>query len=197
MKFCPNCGSSVVDEATFCPACGTGIAASAPQQNAAPNYNYNNDPNFGAYATNYGSYVPAPAPVRPVEDPTDHTKEFDAQDISDNKVICMLIYLAGYIGIFVALLMAKTSKYVAFHVRQALKIEVTSILFSLAYVICAIVIGLIAFIPVLGWLIAGVYVLLGVAAPVTLVVIRIMCLIQICKGQAKEPALINKLTFLK
>ena len=186
MKYCPNCGSGVADDATFCPTCGaTFVAQQAPVN---PGYN----------APNYG-YAPAPAPVatRPVVDPTDHTKEFDAQDISDNKVICMLIYLAGYIGIFVALLMANTSKYVSFHIRQALKIEVVGLLFTLVSGIASVLIGLLALIPILGWIIAIVYALVVLAVPVVLFIVKIMCFFQICKGQAKEPALLNKLPFLK
>ena len=192
MKYCPNCGSGVADDATFCPTCGaTFVAQQAPAYNA-PNPGYNNAPNYG--------YAPAPVaakPARPAVDPTDHTKEFDAQDISDNKVICMLIYLAGYIGIFVALLMANTSKYVSFHIRQALKIEVVSLLFTLVSSLASILIGLIALIPILGWIIAAVYALAVLAVPVVLFIIKIMCFFQICKGQAKEPALLNKLPFLK
>ena len=130
-------------------------------------------------------------------DANDHTAEFDPRDISDNKVICMLIYLAGYIGIFVALLMANTSKYVSFHIRQALKIEVVSLLFTLVSGIASVLIGLIALIPILGWIIAIVYCLVVLAVPVVLFIVKIMCFFQICKGQAKEPALLNKLPFLK
>ncbi len=191
MKYCPNCGSGIADEATFCPTCGNAIAAAAPQQ--APNAGYNMP--YGN-AQPYG-YAPAPVAVAPKIDPTDHTAEFDAQDISDNKVVAMLIYLGGYIGIFVALLLANTSKYVSFHVRQALKLEVASLLFGLVAGVAGIVVGIIALIPILGWIIAFVYGLVVLAIPVAFFVIKIMCFIQICKGKAKEPALISKLTFMK
>lgn len=183
MKYCPICSSAVTDDATFCSVCGTQFVV---QQ--APNTGYNNAPNY--------NYNPAPVATRPA-DPTDHTSEFDPQDISDNKVICMLIYLAGYIGIFVALLMANTSKYVSFHIRQALKIEVVSLLFTLVSGIASVLIGLLALIPILGWIIAIVYCLVVLAVPVVLFIVKIMCFFQICKGQAKEPALLNKLPFLK
>lgn len=173
MKYCPNCGSGVVDEATFCPNCGNSVSNPA---NPAPGYNPNYNPNPG-YAPGYN-----PPPVYPAYDPYDHTSEFDPKDVSENKVICMLIYLASYIGIFVALLMAKSSKYVSFHVRQALKIEVALLLASLiAGVLCWTVIVPIAY---------GILV-------VALAVIRIICFFQICKGQAKEPAIIRSLKFMK
>lgn len=182
MKTCPNCQNQINDAAMFCPNCGAQFAA--PQGNPdqqAPNYN---QPPYG--------YAPQPA-----YDPFDHTAEFDAKDISDNKVIGMLIYLAGYIGILVALLMANTSKFVSFHIRQALKFEVTALLFGLAYGVGLFVIALIALIPVLGWIIAGIYVLIGLAVPAVLFVLKIICFVDICKGQAKEPALIRNLKFMK
>ena len=179
MKYCPNCGSGIADEATFCPACGNSVGAANPAPNAAPNPGYNPGYPNGGYAPNPG-YNPAPA--YPAYDPFDHTSEFDPKDISDNKVICMLIYLAGYIGILVALLMANTSKYTAFHVRQALKFEVANILGALiTVVLCWTFIVPIAY---------------GILA-VALAVIRIICFFQICKGQAKEPAIIRSLKFMK
>ena len=96
MKYCPKCGAQMEDNAAFCPNCGN---------NAQP--------------TN--SPYQAPVYAAPEPDPFDHTGEFDAQDISENKVLCMLVYLMGAIGIIYALLAGKDSKYVAFHVRQALK----------------------------------------------------------------------------
>lgn len=180
MKYCPNCGSGIADEATFCPACGNSVGAANPAPNAAPNPGYNPGYPNGGYAPNPG-YNPAPA--YPAYDPFDHTSEFDPKDISDNKVICMLIYLAGYIGIFVALLLASSSKYVAFHVRQALKFEVATLLLGIVGGLGAVLI----FIPTVA---AGIMI-------VVLSVIKIICFFQICKGQAKEPAIIRSLKFMK
>ena len=33
MKYCPNCGAQLSDNATFCGSCGTRIGASQPQFN--------------------------------------------------------------------------------------------------------------------------------------------------------------------
>ena len=70
MKYCPKCGAQMEDNAAFCPNCGN---------NAQPN----------------GSPNQAPVYAAPEPDPFDHTGEFDAQDISENKVLCMLVYLMG------------------------------------------------------------------------------------------------------
>lgn len=166
MKFCPNCGATLSDDATFCSSCGNAMGGQPAGYNPAPAPGY----------APYGGYAPAPV------DPYDHTAEFDAKDISENKVVCMLIYLAGYVGILVALLLANTSKYVGFHLRQALKIEVVSLLTILvAAILCWTVIVPIA---------AGIFV-------VVLAVIRIICFFQICNGKAKEPAIIRGLGFMK
>ena len=110
MKFCPNCRSQLSDETTFCPMCGVQLPVGAPQQ---------------------------PPVYQPQYAPYDHTAEFDPRDISDNKVYAMLLYLLGIPGIIIALLAANSSKYVAFHLRQALKFVVTETLLTLASLIMA------------------------------------------------------------
>ena len=160
MKNCPNCKAQLDDNAVFCSNCGAQCAA--PNQQA---------PNYGAQPY----YAPA-------YDPFDHTAEFDAKDISDNKVISMLVYLLGPIGIVIALLARNTSPYAGFHVRQALKITVVEILSTIiAALLCWTVIVPIAF---------------GIFA-VVLLVIKFICFFQICSGKAKEPAIIKNLKFLK
>ena len=152
MKTCPNCNAQINDNDQFCTSCGQEIKAET-------------------------SVVAADAKAQ-----FDHTSEFDPKDISDNKVISMLVYLLGPIGILLALLAAQTSPYAGFHVRQSLKFTVIETLTMLAS-------------GVLVWTfivpIAGV-IFLGVLA-----VVKIICFFQICKGYAKEPAIIRGFKFLK
>ena len=192
MKICPNCQQQMDDNLAFCMNCGTQLPAGqpvpAPQPvptpppvapvTPPPTTQFNNQvpPQNGPY----GNVQPGqPAPVF---DPYDHTAEFAAKDISDNKVISMLVYLMGAIGIVIALLAANTSPYAAFHVRQALKFTVVNILLSIVTV-------------VLCWTFI-VPIAAGIAALV-LLVIKIICFFQICKGKAVEPYIIRSLTFLK
>ncbi len=123
--------------------------------------------------------APAPVAAAPVYDPKDHTAEFDAKDISDNKVVAMLPYLLGAIGLIIAILLAGTSRYVNFHVRTALKFTVVE---TLIMFFCII--------PFLGWL------AYAVCAAIC-VVLRIIAFFQICGGKAKDPAIISGLGFLK
>ena len=157
MKYCPKCGAQMEDNAAFCPNCGN---------NAQPN----------------GSPNQAPVYAAPEPDPFDHTEEFDAKDISENKLLCMLVYLMGAIGIIYALLAGKDSKYVAFHVRQALKFEVVTILLG---IVMALLFWTII-VPIVG----------GVCLAIVLV-LKVICFFQICSGKAKEPAIIRSLGFLK
>lgn len=121
------------------------------------------------------------APV-PYVDPTDHTGEFEAADISDNKVVAMLPYLMGVVGLIIALLARSDSLYAKFHIRQYLKICVCEAIIA----ICSAVLCWTFLVPIAG----GICVII-------LLVVRVICFFQICKGQAKEPAIVSKLGFLK
>lgn len=123
--------------------------------------------------------VPPQPAFAPAYDPYDHTAEFDPNDISDNKVFAMLCYLMDFIGIIVALLATHSSKYTMFHVRQALKITVVSILSVFVLII-----------PFLGWI--AFPILQGI-----IWVIKIISFFQICSGKAKEPAIIRSFGFLR
>lgn len=168
MKICPSCNNQIDDNAVFCNHCGTQFAA-APQQ---PQYN----------PQQQGYQMPPQPNYAPVYDPYDHTAEFDAKDISENKVISMLVYLMGAIGIVIALLASNTSKYAAFHVRQALKFTVVEILALL----CTALLFWTFIVPIA----YGIFMLV-------LTVIKFICFFQICSGKAKEPAIIRSLKFLR
>lgn len=186
MKQCPKCGKMLEDDARYCYGCGAMFEEPKPAQpvQEAPQYQqpapqYQPQP----------QYTPNAAPA----DSFDHTAEFTAEDISGNKVISMLVYLMGWVGIVIALLASSTSKYAAFHVRQALKFTVVEMLMPIALGVGAII----NIIPFLGWF---VYILAAIAAGVLYIiffVLKIICFFQICKGQAKEPAIIRNLGFLK
>lgn len=147
MKICPNCHAQLDDSSIFCTSCGTQFGAVPPQQNAIPPQQNAVPPQQNAVPPQQNAIPPQqnavpPQPAfAPAYDPYDHTAEFDPKDISDNKVFAMICYLMGFIGIIVALLATNSSKYAMFHVRQALKIEVASILSIFVLII-----------PFLGWI---------------------------------------------
>lgn len=168
MKVCSKCGNSCGDAAVFCNMCGAplGDGAQPNQQQGQQQYQQNQQ----AYQPPYQA------------SPTDHTAEFDAEDISQNKVIAMAPYMLSFIGIIIALLAANSSKYAAFHVRQALKIEILSML----VVICMVVLAWTIIAPIL-----------GMVAQLILLVVRVICFFSVCGGKAKEPPIVSAFGFFK
>lgn len=122
------------------------------------------------------------APAQDDKATFDHTSEFDPKDISDNKVISMLVYLLGLVGVLFAMIAGTKSDYVAFHVRQSLKITVVEILLSIVTVL-------------LCW--TFIVPIAASVCAIILLVLRIIAFFQICKGKACEPAIIRGLKFLK
>ena len=164
-NFCKYCGKALQDgEICTCPQAQAEVAAAQGQ--TPPGY----------YQQPQQQYAQAGY------DPYDHTAEYDPKDISDNKVIAMLVYLMGTIGILIALLGSHSSPYVMFHVRQALKFQVVGALMLIATAL-------------LFWtiIVPIAYAIMSVV----LAVIQIICFFSICSGKAKEPAIIRSLGFLR
>ena len=186
MKICPNCGAQLDDQAAFCVTCGIRLPVNAaPAQPAPPvqpaQQQYQN-PNGQQYQQPYQQQQYATAPAAPVVSEYDHTEEFDAKDVSDNKAYAMLVYLMGTIGIIIALLAGKDSGYVQFHVRQGIKLTIVEMLATIIGVVLAFTI----IVPIAA----------GVLA-IVLLVARIIAFFDICKGRAREPIIVRKLKFLK
>ena len=121
------------------------------------------------------------APAQPEKDPFDHTEEFEAADIASGKLWAMCVYLLDIVGIFLVLRGAKENGYAMFHLRQGLKFTVVEMLLAIA----AALLAWTFLVPIA----AGI-------AMVVLMVIKIICFIQVCKGKAKEPAIVRSLGFL-
>ena len=121
-------------------------------------------------------------PRAAVTDIYDHTSEFSPEDIANNKLYAILMYCVSLMGIIIGLLAAGDSPYVRFHVKQSLKLF-----------ICEVILGLIT--GALFWtVIVGI---VGGIAIVVLAVVDIICLVNACKGLAKEPPIVCKIGFLK
>ncbi len=141
----------------FCSNCGKEIpegSATCPSCGA----------NFSANATPTG--------------PWDHTSEFDAQDISDNKVYALSAYLFSFIGVILCHLLAKESPFAQFHAREALKIDVVNVVVG----ILSVFLCWTCIVPVA-----------GVVLSVILFILRIIAFVQVCKGEAKEPWMVRSI----
>lgn len=149
----------------FCTSCGTPWT---PPAGPVPGQGGYQDQGGYAYGAGYAM-------------PYDHTSEFTAEDVRDNKVFCLIVYLIGIPGIIIAMLAANSSPFVGFHVRQALKITVVSTLTAIASVVlCWTII-----IPIAGVVFIGV-----------LSIIRIICFFRICSGKAIEAPIVRSIGFL-
>jgi len=205
LAFCTNCGmrfavpqqpaqpapQAAPQYAPFQPQAAPQYAPVQPQPapQAAPQYapvqpqaapQYAQQP-YAQQGYAQPGYAPQPAPA-PIKDPADHTDEFDAEDVSENKVVALTAYLLGMVGIVLAAIIAKDSKYVKFHIRQVLKFQVTFILLALVACILAITV----IVP----LAAGIFALV-------LGIIELITIVRVMKGKSVEPAIIKKLPFLK
>ncbi|MBD5452322.1 MAG: hypothetical protein HDR25_06740 [Lachnospiraceae bacterium] len=123
---------------------------------------------------------------------TDHSAEFNEKDISENKVSAIAAYLLGLIGIIIALLIARDSAYTAFHVRQALKMTICSVILELF----AAALALFGMIPFVG-IIFKMILFFTSAAWVGILILRLIAIAQVSNGEAKEPAIIHNFAFMK
>lgn len=171
MKVCQTCNASLNDEAQFCNSCGTPCPTGAPvpppqYQPQQPQYQ---QPQYAE-----------PAPVAVNE--YDHTNEFDPQEVADNKVYAVSMYILGVWGIIIGLIATKNSEYIKFHIKQVLKFSITlSLLSLLSSALCWTILVPIA----------------GIIMIIVIGVIQIITFFQVCSGKSKEPAIIRSLGFLK
>lgn len=160
MKNCPKCNAQLNDDAVFCPNCGAQLGANPnPQPNA---------------------YV---QPM-PVVKSTDHTAEFSPAEVADNKLLAVLVYGLGIVGVVIALIanISKKSAYLNFHIKQSLKIFITELIITF----CSAVLCWTCIVPIAGSVCA-----------VILMVVQIICFIQTLRNKSVEPPIISGLGFLK
>ena len=152
MKICPKCNLSYPDEANVCAQCGDTL-----------------------------TFIPNQF-VQAQTNPFDHTAEYDPADISENKVTAMAPYLLGALGLIITFLAAGSSPYAGFHARQALKLELTSVLLGIvSLLLCWTII-----VPIL-----------GAIAVAVVFVLRIICFFNVCSGKAKEVPIIRSFGFFR
>ena len=156
MKQCPHCGSLLEDEATVCTNCGTPLSGETRQY----------------YTQDFYSDISV----------YDHTPEFSADDVSDNKVVCMAAYLMGALGIIIASIVGKGSKYAEFHIKQALKITVVDVILTIFGVIFV-------------W--TFIIPMVAIVCLIITFVLRLIAFFQVCRGRAVEPSIIRDLSFLR
>jgi uncharacterized membrane protein len=210
MAFCNKCGAQVEDNAVFCPTCGaqnpTAAPAPGPQDapppNAGPQGYQQQGPQPGYQAPPQGApqggyqqqgpqqgyqqqgqqqaYQAPPPPVYASLE----------QDAAANKVYGVLAYFGPLVLISI-LAAPKTSQYSRYHSNQGLVFLISNVALGIAVVILTIIL---AFIPIIGWI-------LGILLPLALAAYSITFLIfgilAATRGQLKPLPVIGKWTILK
>lgn len=167
MKICPNCQTNLDDNTDYCVNCGLDLRG-VPGNNG----NQFDQQQQQYYQQQYQQAVPE----------YDHTAEFDAGDVAENKIFAMFAHLSGFFGIIVALLACRNSGFVKFHIKQSLKIEVATILVTIiSLLLCWTFI-----VPIAGLVFLGIF-----------FVLKIILFFQAGAGVAKEPAILRGIKFLK
>lgn len=102
---------------------------------------------------------------------------YTQEDIDTNKGMAIIAYFIFFIPLLVE--PAKNSPYAKFHVNQALII-----------VLAGFAVGIIAIVPIIGWIIA-------LIAPLVIFVFWVMGLVSAIKGESKPLPLIGGITIIK
>ena len=90
MAFCTKCGSHIENDVKFCPQCGAPVEGPAPSSTAEE--------------------------LERALETQDTTGGYSAQDIADNKLLCILCYFG--LLLLIPLLVKKDSPFVRFHCNQ-------------------------------------------------------------------------------
>ncbi|MBQ7582977.1 MAG: zinc ribbon domain-containing protein, partial [Lachnospiraceae bacterium] len=111
-------------------------------------------------------------------DPTDHTADFDPADIADNKLIASMPYFLGIIGVIAALLVPG-SPFTRYHIKHELRFIIATVLACIPLLV-----------PVIGWILGGL-------ALTVIAVLKIMAMIWVLQGKAKDIPIISSIGFLQ
>ncbi len=193
MKKCPKCGQMMDDNARFCSVCGLEMADVKPENESTEDradegaaagkeqFHKATNNNQGGFSQEQSRQVPPLNQYRPpyqTYDPKDHTSEFDPADIADNKLFAALPYFLGLAGVIAALLV-QGSPYTRFHIKNEIRFLIASILACIPLLV-----------PVLGWIVCGL-------ALTVIGVLKIVAMVEVLQGKAKEIPIISNISFLR
>ncbi len=205
MAYCNHCGNQLEEGVKFCPKCGTAVLQpppATPQPETAEPVPAPEQPMPQPAPAPAAQPAPEqPAPQTPqvladfektfaaaMESAVDSTAEFDPKDIEANKVMGLLAYLG--ILVIVPIVAARESKFARFHANQGLVLLITAFVYTVAV---NIVSGILAMIS---WRLASLCSLLNLVGLAFFAMV-VMGILNALNGKAKELPFIGKYKLLK
>lgn len=178
MSFCTKCGTEIKEEASFCANCGAPVNGENSQTKAE---------SFGTSADGFN------AAVNQFTETTDRTAEFEATDISNNKVYAVLSYI-GFL-VLVPLIAAPNSKFARFHANQGLVLLIGEVAYNIVRNVLLFVLSAVLFGParILYTVVKAVTGILSLA----FAVLSILGIINAAQGRAKDLPVVGKIHLLK
>lgn len=167
MNFCSKCGAKIEGNVKFCPSCGASTKTLKGETTKQSD--------FGAK-------------IAELNNTSDNTSQFDAQDIQNNKAMAILAYLG--ILVLIPLFAAKESKFARYHTNQGLVLCISEIAYGIAY---SILTGIIL---AISWRLYFLTSIIGLIGFVFLVLL-IIGITNAANGRAKELPVIGKIKLLK
>ena len=122
------------------------------------------------------------------KDLKDTTGSFDKKDIESGKAMSILSYF-GILAL-IPYFAEKNNQYVRYHAVQGLNLFLLSIIYSVAYSILTMIL---AFIPVIGWILI---MLLGLLS-YGFLALSIVGIVYACQDKAKELPVVNQIKIIK
>jgi uncharacterized membrane protein len=185
MAFCGQCGTQIQDDARFCPVCGTVQGQQAAVQSAPPEQSQQGSYQQYQQASQQPYQQPYQQPVQP-----ERTYEADGDP---HTLAVGAISVLSYAGIlfFVPLVAAKDSRFARFHSSQGLNLFLSWLIVVFGGMILVSLFAMIA--PVL----AGIVGFLMFAGYIFLLVLLIIGIVNVCKGEMKPLPVIGNIKILK
>lgn len=162
MKTCKKCGNVFDDATVVCPQCGEKVELNS------------SDKMKDAF--------------NKLNDTEDSTKDFDVNDIKDNKGLTILAYISWLV--LVPLFARKESKFARYHANQGLTLAIIE---SIIYITQFITLAILA--PIKP--IQVIFAILFYTVDLACVGLAVIGIVNVAKGKAKKLPLIGNFTILK
>lgn len=164
MPYCGKCGAQMEDGKKFCPSCGAAVNEETTQQS-----------DFGAK-------------LQGLNDTTDDTAAFAADDITQNKAMGILAYFGPLV--LIPIFAAPGSRFARYHSNQGLVLLLAEIAYSIVYGVLSSVILAIS------WRLYFIVSIIGLVGLVFLV-LAVIGIINAANGRAKALPVIGGIKLLK